>query len=69
MYSNNIVNFQESMTILNTLTEKVWKLIVCPSYLTLALIFIHWYRYQILIILFNINYFFAHREIVSIMVI
>ena len=27
MYSNNIVNFQESRTILNTCTKKVWKLI------------------------------------------
>ena len=27
MYSNNIVNFQESMTILNNRTKKVWKLI------------------------------------------
>ena len=34
MYSNNIVNFQESTTILNAHTKKVWKLIVCTSYLT-----------------------------------
>ena len=27
MYSNNILNFQESMTILNSCTKKVWKLI------------------------------------------
>ena len=27
MYSNNIVNFQESRTILNACTQKVWKLI------------------------------------------
>ena len=27
MHSNNIVNFQESMTILNASTKKVWKLI------------------------------------------
>ena len=33
MYSNNMVNFQESTTILNAHTKKVWKLIVCPSYL------------------------------------
>ena len=33
MYRNNIVNFQESTTILNALTKKVWKLIVCPSYI------------------------------------
>ena len=33
MYSNNIVNFQESTTILNAHTKKVWKLIVCISYL------------------------------------
>ena len=32
MYSNNIVNFQESTTILNAHTKKVWKLIVCTSY-------------------------------------
>ena len=31
MYSNNILNFQESTTILNAHTKKVWKLIVCPS--------------------------------------
>ena len=31
MYSNNIVNFQESTTILNARTKKVWKLIVCTS--------------------------------------
>ena len=33
MYSNNIVNFQESTTILNACTKKVWKLIICTSYL------------------------------------
>ena len=33
MYSNNIVNFQESTTILNAHTKKVWKLIVCTSYI------------------------------------
>ena len=32
-YSNNIVNFQESMTILNAHTKKVWKLIVYISYI------------------------------------
>ena len=34
MYSSNILNFQESMTILNAHTKKVWKLIVCASYLS-----------------------------------
>ena len=33
MYSNNTLNFQESTTTLNAHTKKVWKLIVCPSYL------------------------------------
>ena len=34
MYSNKIVNFQESTIILNAHTKKkVWKLIVCTSYL------------------------------------
>ena len=32
MYSNNVVNFQESMTILNACTKKVWKLIECTTY-------------------------------------
>ena len=31
MYSNNIVNFQESSAILNAHTKKVWKLIACTS--------------------------------------
>ena len=34
MYSNNIVNFQVSTTILNAHTKKVWKLIVCTSYIS-----------------------------------
>ena len=33
MYSNNIVNFQESTTILNASTKKVWKLIEGPTYI------------------------------------
>ena len=33
MYSNNILNFQESTTILNTCTKKVWKLIECTTYM------------------------------------
>ena len=33
MYSNNILNFQESMTILNACTKKVWKLIECATYM------------------------------------
>ena len=32
MYSNNILNFQESMTILNACTKKVWKLIEGITY-------------------------------------
>ena len=35
MYSNNIVNFQESTTILNACTQKVWKLIECTTYFLL----------------------------------
>ena len=34
MYSANILNFQESTTILNACTKKVWKLIKGTSYLT-----------------------------------
>ena len=33
MYSNNILNFQESITILNACTKKVWKLIECTTYI------------------------------------
>ena len=33
MYSNNILNFQESMTILNACTKKVWKPIEGTTYL------------------------------------
>ena len=32
MYSNNILNFQESMTILNACTKKIWKLIEGTTY-------------------------------------
>ena len=32
MYSNNILNFQESMTILNACTKKVWKPTEYPTY-------------------------------------
>ena len=33
MYSNNIVNFQESTTILNACKKKVWKLIEGTTYI------------------------------------
>ena len=33
MYSNNILTFQESTTILNVHTKKGWKLIVCTLYM------------------------------------
>ena len=35
MYSNNILNFQKSTTILNAYTKKVWKLIECTTYIML----------------------------------
>ena len=34
MISNNILNFQESMTILNAYYKKVWKLFEQSSYIT-----------------------------------
>ena len=49
MYCNNILNFQESMRILNTCTKKIWKLIEgttyichksCQSFLFLSFAFI-----------------------------
>ena len=36
-YSNNILNFQESTTFINAQKKKVWKLIVCTSYITTLL--------------------------------
>ena len=33
MYSNNIVNFEESTTILNAHTKKVWKRIESSTYI------------------------------------
>ena len=33
MYSNNILNFQETKTILNACTKKVWKPIECTTYM------------------------------------
>ena len=39
MYSNNILNIQESTTILNAYTKKVWKLIVFPSFYFTSLFF------------------------------
>ena len=42
MYSNNILNFQKSTTILNACTKKVWKFIVCTLY-----IYIYLYRYSL----------------------
>ena len=42
MYSTNILNFQESMTILNACTKKVWKLIECTIYIYIYIyIYIH----------------------------
>ena len=41
MYSNNIVNFQESATILNTCTKQVWKLIEGTTYLDIYHYFTH----------------------------
>ena len=36
MYSNNIVNFQESTTILNACTKKGWKLIECTTHVLIS---------------------------------
>ena len=36
MYSNNILNFRESTTILNACTKKVWKLIEGTTYICVS---------------------------------
>ena len=43
IYSNKILNFQESKTIINAHTKKVWKLILCTSYIY---IYIYIYIYM-----------------------
>ena len=43
MYSNNIVNFQESMTISNAHMKKVWNLIACTSYIYILNINLRFY--------------------------
>ena len=48
MYSNNIVNSQESMTILNACTRKVWKLIEGTTY-----IYIYIYNIYIALLLYS----------------
>ena len=40
MYRNNILNFQESKTILNACTKNVWKLIECTTYYIYYFLFI-----------------------------
>ena len=44
MYGNKILNFQESTTILNAHTKKVWKLIVCTSYIYICIYSNYIYR-------------------------
>ena len=46
IYSNNIVNFQESTTTLNAHTKKVWKLIVWTTYIYIY-IYIYTYIYDV----------------------
>ena len=59
MYSNNIVNFQESTTILNACIKKVWKLIEYTSYIGDPLNGLN-YFYVTVLSEFNINHFFTH---------
>ena len=44
MYSNNILNFQESTTILYACPNKVWELIECTTYLVLSQYAGLWHR-------------------------
>ena len=40
MYSNNMVNFEQSTTILNACTNEVWKLIECTTYFVRLTVFL-----------------------------
>ena len=57
IYSNNILNFQESMINLNARTKKVWKLIVCTSCIYIYNIFINIMYYIYIYIYIYQNYF------------
>ena len=57
MYSNNIVNFQESTTILNGCTEKVWKLF---EYTTYFIFFLNYFWYRFIKFLKNDPNFFLY---------
>ena len=57
MYSNNTVNFQESTTLLNAHSKKVWKLIVCTSY---DLFLLQYLISFILIVIFTIYQIMKH---------
>ena len=57
MYSNSIVNFQESMTILNVYTKKVWKVIEGTTY-----IYIYIYIYIYMSSLVKITTFKNHEN-------
>ena len=65
MYSNNIVNVQESMTTLNACTKRVWKPIECPTYIYIYIyiskhIYIHIHVY---ICIHIYIYTYIHRYI------
>ena len=45
VYSNNILNFQESTRILNAYTKTVWKPIECTTYIYNIYIYIYIYIY------------------------
>ena len=45
MYSNKILNFQESTTILNACTKKVWRLIECTTCINVLTFFIALEKY------------------------
>ena len=50
MYSYNILNFQESMTILNACTKNGWKLIECTTH-----IYIYIYIYSLCVCIYHHN--------------
>ena len=55
MYSNNVVNFQESTTILKACTKKVWKLIESTTYLFLHICLCIYLSMNLSLNLSNIN--------------
>ena len=58
MYSNNMLKFQESVTILNAHTKKIWKLIEGTMYFSNNFFLVHLYVFLFPFSFYNISLWF-----------